>query len=214
MTTVGRWSPNKVRARVLDGTWVSAEELGGMVLLTPTSIAYTGTSASIGTNGSVEFSAVSSLSLNGVFSADYDNYMVAMRHAKDAGGTQVSLYCRVRSGGTDESSGVDGSTGKYTEQRIRATSTTVDGSRTSNYTYAFIQVTDNEQKDGHLSYFYGPYLAQPTAIRSVNVNSNANAEIRDMAITHSASSSYDGFTFYTSADTFSGLVSVYGLVGA
>jgi len=187
----------------------------GMVLIAPSSVDVTGggsETATINAGGSVTFSACATLSLNDVFSSTYDNYIIDMRHAKDPSGTQVNLLCRLRSSGTDESSGSDGSTGNYTYQVLRATSTTVDGSRTSSYTYALIQITDNEQKDGHTSYFYGPYLSQPTAIRSVNINSNQNAEIRDMAITHGLSTAYDGFTLYPSGGSFDGLIKVYGLV--
>ena len=60
------------------GIWSSSGPTGapGMVLLKPTSIAHSGTSASIGANGQVTFTAVTSLSLNGVFSADFDNFLL------------------------------------------------------------------------------------------------------------------------------------------
>ena len=74
----------------------------GLHLITPTSIASTGTgnSSSINTNGSVTFSTCATLSLNGVFSADYDNYMIVMRHVgSDASAFNIDL--RLRLSGTD-----------------------------------------------------------------------------------------------------------------
>jgi hypothetical protein len=202
MTTVGRWSPNKVRARVLDGTWVSAEELGGMVLLTPTSIAYTGTSASIGTNGSVEFTACSSLSLNGVFSADYDNYMMVMRQDSSSA---LNIGGRLRSGSTDTITG-------YFYQNLFAGSTTVSANR---YNTAQWNVTDAyaTQRSGATIYVYRPYLSQTTAFRTAAVVDYQEASLHEHSGTEITSTSYDGFTFFSS-NSFTGVVSVYGLVGA
>jgi len=205
MTTVGRWSPNKVRARVLDGTWVSTEELGGMVLLTPTSIAYSGTSATVGANGSVTFSACSVLSLNGVFSADYDNYMVSVRHVSS---TDTALFARYRA------SGVNADAANYTDQAIDATGASVNGFRSTSETGARYGVMSSSQRGGDTIYVYGPALAQPTASRNVNAGAQSNAYIGDRAATHSLSTAYDGLTLYTGSGTFTGLVSVYGLVGA
>ena len=207
MTTVGRWSPNKVRARVLDGTWVSAEELGGMVLLTPTSIAYTGTSASIGANGSVEFTAVTSLELRGVFSADYDNYMIAMTAITTGNDSQ---YWFQLLSGTTPATGTD-----YTHQYLVGDGSTVGGGRTTSDTSARLAAGGNVARGGDVIYFYGPYLTQPTAMRNVSAqNRSGGIRILDNAATHSLSTSYDGFNWTIISNTTTGLISVYGLVGA
>ena len=210
MTTVGRWSPNKVRERVLNGTWVSAEELGGMVLLTPTSIAYTGTSASIGTNGSVEFTAVSSLSLNGVFDATYDNYMIVLKSLYSTTGGDFIDF-RLRASGTDNTTA-----SSYVTQYLDANSTTVSGARvTSNLGYfGYARGTAGGLIGGETGYVYGPYLAQPTAWRVVDTSPLSDAFIRDTAGTHNQSASYDGATFSVASNSISGSLSVYGLVGA
>jgi len=206
MTTVGRWSPNKVRARVLDGTWVSPEELGGMVLLTPTSIAYTGTSATVGANGSVEFSAVTSLELRGVFSADYDNYMIAMTAITT--GNDSQYWFRLLSG-TTPATGTD-----YTNQYLASDGSTIGGGRTSD-TWARLAAGGSVARGGDIIYFYGPYLTQPTAMRNVSAqNKSTGIRILDNAATHSLSTSYDGFNWTIISNTTTGLISVYGLVGA
>ena len=186
----------------------AGEELGGMVLLTPSSIAYTGTSASIGANGSVTFTAVSSLSLNGVFSADYDNYMIVCQNLR--GGTAVDIiYARLRASGTDNSTA-----GSYTYQYLYASSTTVGAARVS-ATEGIWYASGGVQRSGFTSYLYGPYLAQPTAIRSVGASGQNNAYIEDEAFTHNQSTAYDGFSMFMGAGTtLTGLVSVFGLVGA
>lgn len=213
MTTVGRWSPNKVRKRILDGTWVAADEaLGGMVLMTPTSIASTGSgnSSSIGTNGSVTFTACATLSLNGVFTSSYDNYMIAYS-ASRIGATNDYIICRLRASGTD-ASGTN-----YTQQYLYADSTTLGAARTSSATSAgFAFYTRESNPLGTSLFVYGPNLAQATAMRTIGMGWNGtNPNIYDLTSTHAVSSAYDGITIFSSGATvtLTGLVSVYGLGG-
>ena len=181
----------------------------GLHLITPTSIASTGTgnSSSISANGSVTFSSCATLSLNGVFSADYDNYMIVLRHTDD-GNTGL----RLRASGTDNST-----SNSYVSQLLNATGTTVSGSRaTTNHAYAAYGLSTTP--NGNVISMYGPHLSQPTAARSVNVNDDVDARIVDWAWTHNQSTSYDGFTLICTAIivgsgsvTMSGRVAVYGM---
>lgn len=177
----------------------------GLHLITPTSIASTGTgnSSSINTNGSVTFSTCATLSLNGVFSADYDNYMIVMRGTASA---NVYLEARMRVGGVDEAS----ASNYYTYQMIYADSTTVAGSRLSQNEGRLANIF-NTQRWGFITNIYGPYLAQPTAYRTVTALDYLSAYIEDYAGTHSLSTSYDGLTFLSSSGSFTGLVGVYGM---
>jgi hypothetical protein len=175
----------------------------GLILLTPTSIAYTGTSASISANGSVLFSACTVLSLNGVFSADYDNYMVVMRETATI--DQV-FQVRLRASGTDASDS------GHTHQLLLAGSTTVSAQRDTGQTAFRIANTANVLRQGHILNFYGPHLAQPTALRSVSVWARDSAWIYDVAQTHSVSSSYDGFSLLPNpAGNITGRIAVYGM---
>jgi hypothetical protein len=176
----------------------------GMVLLSPTSIAHAGTSASIGANGQVTFTAVTSLSLNGVFSATYDNYMVSLR------GTIASadnIYLRYRVAGSDNSTA-----NSYVMQRLYAESTTITAARqTTTFIRLETRYTDVAQ-NGSVVNIYGPFLAQPTALRAVNAAAGSGATIYDVAATHDQSTSYDGFTLYADV-TFGGVLQVYGVRG-
>lgn len=205
MATSGRFSPNKVRKRLLDDTWVFPNS--GMVLMRPSSIVSTGTgaSATIGTNGSVTFSTCATLSLNGVFTSGFDNYMVVMR---DVSSATTQYFYRLRLAGTDASGA------NYTYQYIQADSTTVNGARTSSATAGWCGYSSSTQRSGQTVYLYGPNLAQPTAVRSVSVVGADSGRILDNASTHSLSTAYDGITIYPNSPvTFSGLISVYGLGG-
>jgi hypothetical protein len=187
------------------------EVLGGMVLMTPTSVDKTGTgsTATIGTNGSVTFSSCTTVSLNGVFNTDYDNYMLVCWF-KGVAGDGVNLSTRFRASGSDNSSS------SYTHQYLAANGTTVAGSRNTSQTSV-----DNHgysagstRPAGIVMYLYGPWLAQPTAGREIEIRTFADASINDNAFTFSGSNQFDGLTFIDStASNMSGLVSVYGLVG-
>lgn len=173
----------------------------GLISMTPTSIAYSGTSASINADGGVDFSAVTSLSLNGVFMGDYDNYVVAMQFDATGG---AALLCRYRLSGTDASGATD-----YTRQRIDVDGTSVTGARTSSSSF-FCASHDTMANGSHL-YIYGPALAQPTAARSVVVGSSSGAYINDTASTHNQSTAYDGFTLIVQGgDNITGTVHVFG----
>ena len=206
--TYGRFSPNEVRTRIIDGTWVAeGEPLGGMVLITPTSATATGTgsSATIGTSGSVTFSSCATLSLNGVFNTDYDNYMVVIRHE---GSTTTGIRGRLR-----DSTPADASGSNYASQLLFANGTSVTAGRGTAQTDFPLGDTASGNKNGHTVNIYGPFLAQPTAISSISEYSTSGAGIADYVSTHSLSNSYVGLTMFPSSGTLSGLVSVYGLVG-
>jgi hypothetical protein len=175
----------------------------GLVVMTPTSIVSTGTgnSSSINSDGSVTFASCATLSLNGVFTSSYDNYIIALRG--DVGGF-VALEARLRASGTDNSTA-----NSYVRQGLYASGTSVTASRTTT-TFTRLGNVDSTQKYGITTYLFGPYLAQPTAIRSVGSLDLSSAYIEDYASTHNQSTAYDGITIYPSASTFEGLVTVFG----
>lgn len=176
--------------------------MDGLHLITPTSIAYTGTSASITGNGSVTFNAVSDMTLNGVFSADYDNYMVVIS-AYATGATSYSI--KLTSGGTAETSGL------YKSQNVEVAGTNLSAF----YTQSSSQFSAHRLETtvgGSVWHFYGPYLAQPTALRILDAGSRGGAVINDIAGTHSLTTTYDGLYFASGGQTCTGRVAVYGMV--
>jgi len=173
----------------------------GMVLMKPTSITHSGTSATLGANGQVTFTAVTSLSLNGVFTADFDNYVLSVR---DVGSGNLVIRGRLRTGGSD-ASGSD-----YTVQYLEANNTSVFGGRYTQSDF-IIGATDSTVRSGDSVMIYGPNLAQPTATRVVNVGGNSSARITDAACTHSLSTAYDSFTIFMSSGNITGACAVYGI---
>jgi hypothetical protein len=174
-----------------------------MVLIKPTSIAHSGTSASIGTNGQVTFTAVTSLSLNGVFSATYDNYVIVMRLSNPAAAS-INLGGRLRAAGTDATGS------NYVHQYIFANGTSVTADRLTG-TSAMVANIYGTQRAGSYITVYGPNLSQPTAVRATPASDNLSASLADHAWTHSLSTAYDGITFIPDTSNITGAVQVYGV---
>jgi hypothetical protein len=174
----------------------------GLVSMKPTSIAHSGTSASINADGGVDFTAVTSLSLNGVFTSGYDNYLVVI----DAiGSSSLDTKWRLRVSGTD-ASGTN-----YTRQYIVANDTSRSVARDTSQDGAAIMNINDANRNGADVHFYGPALAQPTALRSTQISGFAGAYLLNIAATHSLSTVYDGFTVASlSAATMTGNVHVFG----
>jgi len=175
----------------------------GLHIMTPTSIvvAGSGSTASIRADGGVDFATATSLSLNGVFTSAYDDYMIVIRHV---GSAASGLGARLRLSGTDATAS------NYTFQLLEANGTSVAGSRSTSQTRALVGSTAASQPNGDVAYIYGPSLAQPTAFRNVNVRNTSGAYIADFTNTHSVSTAYDGITFLPDSGSFSGMVTVYG----
>ena len=192
---------------------VSAEELGGIVLLTPTSISYSGTGASISANGSVDFTSCTSLSLNGVFSADYENYMIVAGQIQTTGDNNVVF--QLRQAGVDS-----GGSGSYITQTLSTNNTSIYATRTStsdflDYTFrGWFASGSSTLQGGVTAFFYRPYLAQRTAFRTMTASPYNN--IFESSGTHQLTSQYDGISFFDAfgaSNFMSGNVAVYGLVG-
>ena len=75
----------------------------GLKLLTPTTVAVGSGTASVSTTGKVTFTTVSSVSLNDIFSATYDNYKFVL-NLDSTSSTSHDTVFRLRVGGADLSS--------------------------------------------------------------------------------------------------------------
>lgn len=175
----------------------------GLVTMTPTSIAVAGagSSASINADGGVDFTSATSLSLNGVFTSGFDNYVVVANLKTASGGILGNM--RLRAGGTDNTAS------NYAYQFLDISQTNKLAARSTAQTETY-WVLAGDRNSGIITHFYGPYLAQPTAIRTITSKNDSSApgEMFETATTHSASTSFDGFTVYSAAVT--GNIVVFG----
>ena len=175
-------------------------EIAGLTLITPSSVAGSGVSLS---GAKVVFTAATTININGVFSATHDNYLVVVRGSIATSGGGILHRWRV--------SGSDATGANYAQQYLEAEGTNVTASRQTGATSSPWSSFNNNLPQGFHTYLYGPALAQPTAYRSVSVQSYNGAAITEYAGTHSLSTAYDGFTLYPSANNITGALTIYGL---
>lgn len=179
----------------------------GLHLLKPSSISYagSGSSGSINTNGSITFSSVSSIAIDGIFNDKYDNYMMVMRHSTATGNGAVDA--RLRSNSTEVVAA------NYAYQRLEALGSTVSASRDAASNLGPVGYSSSTLRSGSVCWFYGPYLAQPTAWRSVSAVGRDNAWISDWISLNNQNTQFDGIALYPGGGQtgLSGLVCFYGL---
>ena len=172
----------------------------GLNIITPTSIANSGGSAT-STSGTTTFTNVSSISLNGCFSATYENYFVIVTNV--TGSASTSLITRMRASGTDSATGYN-SGGSY------------NGSASGNIidTNAIGQYMDTIATSGNGNQqmiFFMPFLAISTGFM---MQSYRDTLTNVRFGRHTPATSYDGFSMITASGTMSGKVRVYGYKGA
>ena len=185
-------------------TTYSPVAAGGLVLMTPTSIAATGGSGSISSTGTVSFASASAISLNDVFSTTYDNYRIVLELT---GSTNNAINMRMRVAGADNSSA------NYWNNRTLGQATTVasDGATTADT--SFLRVAEFESGISTGSYdLFSPFKTQITSIQGLNQFRYAafyqHSEMKTGQMT--VTTSYTGFTLIPTAGNITGTISVYG----
>jgi len=148
------------------------------------------------------FSAVSSASINDVFSSTYDNYLIQSNYITSA---EAALLMRLRVGGSDNSSANYG----IARFNFRTGSYSSAGSMTETYWNAGgSPITRRANATINL---FDPFTSNNASMNSLSGNSNASYTYGDVAGgTLSVTTSYTGFTFFVSAGTLSGTFRVYG----
>lgn len=181
----------------------------GLCLIKPTSAISTGWAGvgnylEITPNGSVQFWSSYGIWLTGVFSPEFDNYMIVWR-CKEATSVNGQVAFQLLSGNTVESTALS-----YVSQEMSASSTTLIGSRVS-ADYGWFTAGSNTIENGSIAYIYGPYMEQPTAWRTVSTQGASSASIYEIAGTHALAKSYDGIYISRSTFLYTGRVAVYGM---
>jgi len=177
---------------------------GGLVPITPSSIAVGSGSASSAGNGQVTFTTVgTNLSLNGVFSALYTNYLILFQRSA----VTASVAIRFRAGGTDNTSAAYDGTGFWVRQDgftsyLAFTDHTSLNVTTDTFAYQYLSM---EVFSPNVSAFTGLYYKN---FDTTGVSNNYRTDLGgQLAATYVA----DGISFIPAgADTMTGTVSVYG----
>ena len=149
------------------------------------------------------FTAVSSVTVDNVFSATYRNYKILITYTT----TAANIDVRVRAGGSSIS------TTTYNIQRLLAGSTTVSATRGSSQTSFSAFVTSGNVAAAEMT-IYQPFIATPTNFTVFTSLNDTGYTAPDMVFrtgNNSNSTSYDGFELLVSSGTMTGTYAVYGL---
>lgn len=175
--------------------------MSGLIIIKPTSITASGLSSSIRQGGTVDFSEVTSLALDGIFSGTYTNYQLHI--AVTALGTTTVT-------GNLRSSGSDISTATYSNVNIEGIVNTLGGTRVTGATQWNIMDVYGRGTVGSTLTVFCPGIARPTAIICKNAPDNNRASFGDRVGFQSDLVAYTGFRI-VSLVKLSGQITVYGL---
>lgn len=189
------------------GTSTWSNPVQGLTQVIPTSVAVGSGSGSVDANGAVTFSGASSISLNSCFNSTYDNYRILVKFTAQAT-SNADYNLRMRLSGTD-ASGSDYFKGSWlnyfnsgtlnANNQNAATSILISGNVTSSVSaYNVLDILT-------------PFLTQKTGIVGSGQGENPTYSFANgFSGIHNLTTSYDGFTIFASAGTFTGTLRIYG----
>jgi hypothetical protein len=172
-------------------------------MVAPTSIANSGGSASV-SNGVISFETVTSISVNGIFTSSFDNYLIQFVGSADTVNREIRN--RYRAAGTDETSS-NYFSGGY---RLRNNGTAA-GWNNDSASFTVFNFVTNGPRNSLTVNVLGPHIAD-------NPKHHGLATGNDTTASFSAffggflntTTSYDGFTWFPNAGSLTGTIRVYG----
>lgn len=174
----------------------------GMISMKPTSISFTGTSATIEDSGAVSFNAVSELSLNGIFNSTCTNYQMITQNTQT---DTANIGMRYRASGSDATGS------NYVRQYLDFGDTGAPAAREAAVSYGYTLLGSPTRTSGMYMDIYRPFLADETIARSVITLGYFNAYIRWAVVGHTLTTSYDGMTLFADpGETMTGTLHVFG----
>lgn len=174
----------------------------GLAKIVPSSVAVGSGTGSASALGTVTFSGCSSVSLNGVFSATYDNYLIVPDNITQSASSYMQL--RLRTSGTDNTAN------SYWRQYILANSTTVSAARTQGTLLDLWEAGATFPASGQMD-IQNPFTTAYTrANYFVNQENPTTQGFIQGSFTFNGTTSFDGFTLIPASGTITGAISVYG----
>ena len=172
----------------------------------PASVAGTGVTA--GTFGRVNFAATTAISVNGCFTATYDNYDISINVQSSTAPTALTFKFRA--------AGVDTTGTDYTtEYLVTQTSTTVAATNLVSATGFTLNIAANTT----VRHLVNIQVADPAAARASMLTATTNdwggtaatpPFTSLLAMGHALSTAYDGFTLGATGGNITGTLRVYG----
>lgn len=195
--------------RTASNTWtfvpgVAAAVTPGLTLVTPTSIANSGGSASA-SGGEVTFTAVNTISLNGVFTSAYANYKV-MLNLTDRSITDGTTM-RLRAAGSDTTSG----TYQWSSARLGAA---LSGGQDNTATSQFLPFGQLNKKYALTFDIFNAAISAGSNLVGSCYHFDTVNYITVFSGGNTAAVAHDGFTFIPASGTVTGKIRVYGYLNS
>jgi hypothetical protein len=180
--------------------WQSVGGASGLVMVTATSTANTGGTVTT-SGGRVTVAGSSSVSLNGVFTSTYHNYLILVDTLEQSAAGPNDINLRLRALGTDTT------TSTYYAGQIYGTYTGTAGGSNNNGVAQFpIGGLKNAKQQMNKIEVFSPQAATITTIHSLGVAQDAQS---NYAGYQNGTTQYDGFTLFMAANNFSCNITVY-----
>jgi len=178
----------------------------GLVPMVPTSVSVGSGTGTVGANGLVTFSGVSSINLNGIFTSGYKNYRLVINIDSSSGQTSVGQQLTV--GGTAASAGNYYWAGWWTT--VTGTGPAALAAQTQAYWY-MIEATNSVTWFNHVQDVFNPSLAKETTMTGSGGTYSSAWRAIGYNCFHQVATAYDGMKFTSStSNTFTGTIQVYG----
>ena len=175
---------------------IQGADAAGMDLITPTSVAGSGVTLS---GGQVTFTAATAVSVNGCFSATYDNYRIVF---EGVGSTVDVPKLRLRLAGTDASGA------NYDFEQVTGSTTTVSAQNYASETsWSYFTAQSTVSMIGEVI-IRRPNLAQTTMVSGQGGRENAVVMVTGY---HTLTTQYDGFSLLAPSGNLTGTLRVYGM---
>lgn len=174
---------------------------GAMTLIIPTSTANSGGSVST-SGGAVTYTGTTSVSLNGVFTSTYANYLIVV--SSNTSSADLNCQMRLRASGTDTS----GSSYFWAQVYGDYTNGSVAGGSSNGGAEFLIMQPSSTTKIGQNIYLNSPEKAENTTFSSIGGN---RGTLNSFGGILKNTTQYDGFTILQNTGTQSGVIRVYGL---
>jgi hypothetical protein len=170
-------------------TWGTAPSSGALVLV----------------KAETAFTAVSSVTVDNVFTSTYTNYKVMIRY--ETGGSGVELRMRLRVGG------VSAATNYNYNQMIFDNTTSYAGRGSSQTTMVVSGQTNGSYKSVAYADIFSPAVADATGFiiqNAPNQGAYTTPQVGQNSGNHSTATAYDGFELLTTSSNTTGTYTVYG----
>jgi len=183
-----------------DITALEGRAISGLVMMKPTAITATSGSGSVTTLGQVNFTTVTSIKLDGVFTSAYDNYRFVFKASTSAVAT-LSLNFRT-------TGGADITAANYNQQLFAGTTTTVVASGATAQTSAFMASTQAAAVQSFSGDIWSPFLAEHTTGSQSGTRSNSSV-VSNVGFSLQNTTVAGGLSINISSGNMTGSLSVY-----